>query len=235
MQQFLSLGFEVDNLFNFHCILEQSGMSQIQMQCESQIPYFVDDIKINQPNTQQSTSTEDSNQILGFQKYCSESSRTVAADTDSICKKSKNGKKWLPAGKKADKSDPELNMLSSTYFWERRNILLQILDNYLDDNTITIKATPKYTKSSKGKKVTRPRGSQYRGVSKNKAKWQVMIMGNFKKMYFGAIKSERDAAVFYDKLAIVSHGIKAKTNFDYSRKDIIDILNEEEISNCWNK
>ena len=34
-----------------------------------------------------------------------------------------------------------------------------------------------------------------------------MIMGNFKKMYFGAITNERDAALLYDKLAIVLHGI----------------------------
>lgn len=34
------------------------------------------------------------------------------------------------------------------------------------------------------------RGSTYRGVSKNKNKWQMMIMGNFKKMYIGAIENE---------------------------------------------
>uniref|UniRef100_A0A7S3KST7 AP2/ERF domain-containing protein n=1 Tax=Euplotes crassus TaxID=5936 RepID=A0A7S3KST7_EUPCR len=125
-------------------------------------------------------------------------------------------------------------MLSNTYFWERRNILLQMLENYIDDNAVIIQATPKYSKNGKSRKPTKPRGSQYRGVSKNKAKWQVMIMGNFKKMYFGAIKSEKEAAIFYDKLAIVSHGIKAKTNFSYTRSDIINILNDEKISNCWN-
>jgi hypothetical protein len=52
-------------------------------------------------------------------------------------------KKWLPAGKKADRSDPELRNLSNTYFWERRNILLQMLESYTDDQTVLIISTPK--------------------------------------------------------------------------------------------
>ena len=111
-----------------------------------------------------------------------------------------------------------------------------MLKSYTDDDTILISATEKSTKKVGGKVVSkRPRGSQYRGVSKNKSKWQVMIMGNFKKMYFGAIEDEKEAALFYDKLAIVSHGIKARTNFDYTRKDIISILNEEWLSRVWNQ
>jgi len=35
-----------------------------------------------------------------------------------------------------------------------------------------------------------------------------MIMGNFKKMYVGAIDQERDAALLYDKVAILTHGLK---------------------------
>ena len=37
-----------------------------------------------------------------------------------------------------------------------------------------------------------------------------MIMGNFKKMYVGAIESEKDAAILYDKIAILTHGLKVK-------------------------
>ena len=53
-------------------------------------------------------------------------------------------------------------------------------------------------------------------------------MGNFKKMYIGAIEQEREAALLYDRIAILVHGLKvslyslkiykAKTNFDYNRK-----------------
>lgn len=52
------------------------------------------------------------------------------------------------------------------------------------------------------------RGSVYRGVSKNKSKWQMMIMGNFKKVYIGAIETEQEAAYLYDKIAIIIHGLK---------------------------
>ena len=46
----------------------------------------------------------------------------------------------------------------------------------------------------------------------------MMIMGNFKKMYVGAIQNEEEAAMLYDKIAIVTHGLKAKTNFSYTKK-----------------
>lgn len=36
----------------------------------------------------------------------------------------------------------------------------------------------------------------------------MMIMGNFKKMYVGAIDDEKDAALLYDKIAVLTHGLK---------------------------
>ena len=69
-------------------------------------------------------------------------------------------------------------------------------------------------------------GSQFRGVSKNKQKWQVMIMGNFKKFYIGGIKTELEAAKLYDKLAIFYHGMEAKTNFKYTKADIEVLISE---------
>lgn len=68
------------------------------------------------------------------------------------------------------------------------------------------------------------RGSQYRGVSKNKFKWQMMIMINQKKVYLGAIKTETIAARFYDYIAIISQGLNAKTNFSYSANDLMRIV-----------
>lgn len=145
-------------------------------------------------------------------------------------------RKWLPASKKTQSTNPQLQTLSSTYFIERRKMLLQMLEAYTDDDSFLITSTPKSTKKrgNTGRKG-KPRASKYRGVSKNKAKWQVMIMGNFKKMYFGAIEDEREAALFYDKLAIVSHGIKARTNFNYTRRDILSILNDDKLCNVWNQ
>ena len=61
------------------------------------------------------------------------------------------------------------------------------------------------------------RGSKYRGVSKNGKKWQVQVQLNQRKKYKGQIKTERLAARVYDKRAIFAYGIKAKTNFDYTK------------------
>ena len=41
----------------------------------------------------------------------------------------------------------------------------------------------------------------------------MMIMGNFKKMYIGAIEDEREAAILYDKIAILTHGLKVMSMF----------------------
>lgn len=65
----------------------------------------------------------------------------------------------------------------------------------------------------------------------------MMIMGNFKKMYIGAIENEQEAAQLYDKIAILVHGLKviiflnkffkqAKTNFDYTLQQISEFLND---------
>ena len=40
-----------------------------------------------------------------------------------------------------------------------------------------------------------------------------MIMGNFKKVYIGAIESEQEAAYLYDKIAIIIHGLKVTLSF----------------------
>ncbi len=53
-------------------------------------------------------------------------------------------------------------------------------------------------------------------------------MGNFKKMYVGAIDDEKEAALMYDKIAILTHGLKAKTNFDYKKVEINHFLKDED-------
>ena len=51
-------------------------------------------------------------------------------------------------------------------------------------------------------------------------------MGNQKKQYSGSIKDEAIAARMYDTFAIKNLGLRAKTNFDYRRKDILKIIRE---------
>ena len=75
-----------------------------------------------------------------------------------------------------------------------------------------------------------PRGSKYRGVSKNGSKWQVsesllwrcfikvQVLVNEKKKFIGKVKSEYHAARIYDKRALLNDGIMAKTNFNYTKR-----------------
>ena len=73
-------------------------------------------------------------------------------------------------------------------------------------------------------KDRKPRGSKYRGVSRNGNQWQVLIMVNKKKRYVGSYSLEEEAARAYDKVALQNHGSKAKTNFDYTKQQVEEIL-----------
>ena len=73
-------------------------------------------------------------------------------------------------------------------------------------------------------KKTKPRGSRYRGVSKNGSQWQVLIMVEKKKRYLGSFSNEEEAARAYDKVALQHHGIKAKTNYDYTKEQVEKIM-----------
>jgi hypothetical protein len=72
----------------------------------------------------------------------------------------------------------------------------------------------------------KPRGSRYRGVSRNGNQWQVLIMVSKKKRYVGSYSNEEEAARAYDKVALQNHGTKAKTNFDYADEEVKKILLE---------
>ena len=43
----------------------------------------------------------------------------------------------------------------------------------------------------------------------------MMIMGNFKKVYIGAIEDEQEAAYLYDTIAIIIHGLKVSSLYLY--------------------
>lgn len=102
-------------------------------------------------------------------------------------------------------------------------ILRNVMEGVQDHNEVLITAKPK-NKSQKIRKSNRH--SHFRGVSLNGKKWQVMIMGSKGKKYFGGILVERDAAIFYDKLSILTNGLAAKTNFSYRKSDLESMIGE---------
>ena len=56
---------------------------------------------------------------------------------------------------------------------------------------------------------------------------------NLKKKYKGQIRTERLAARIYDKRAIYAHGFKAKTNYSYSKRQLVRILaSREDLLEC---
>ena len=81
-----------------------------------------------------------------------------------------------------------------------------------------------HKKLFKGGNVSNFRGSRFRGISKNGNSWQILLMVNRKKKYLGTLPTEELAARFYDKVAVQYQGAKAKTNFPYTKTQLIKIL-----------
>ena len=53
------------------------------------------------------------------------------------------------------------------------------------------------------------------------------MLGNLKKHYIGSINTEERAARIYDRHAILTHGLRAKTNYSYTKTQILKILERE--------
>lgn len=95
----------------------------------------------------------------------------------------------------------------------------------MDDEEVVFKSRVKYqTAIFKNQKF---RGSKYRGVSRNGKLWQVLIMIKNKKRYVGSYTNELEAAKAYDFTSIQYHGIKALTNFDYKKSQVVQIMESD--------
>lgn len=112
----------------------------------------------------------------------------------------------------------------------KSNINIEIKNN--NQYTIELKENAKYLKikhesnniiNKKKKNKFKIKLSRYKGVSKNKKKWQSYIWFNGKNNYLGTYNSEKIAAKIYDIMAIKKKGNKAKTNFQYNMKQINEI------------
>jgi hypothetical protein len=67
--------------------------------------------------------------------------------------------------------------------------------------------------------------SGFIGVSKNGNGWQIINIVNKERKYIGSLDDIKQAAIVYDIVSIACKGIKCKTNFTYTKKDILCILN----------
>lgn len=110
---------------------------------------------------------------------------------------------------------------------DERRRLLKKLESCEEERTI-FKRRVKNNKKDPKISADNYRGSRFWGVSKNKSKWQVMITLNHYKEYKGGFESEEEAARMYDKKSICTFGLKAKTNFDYSKREVLEILRDDE-------
>lgn len=69
------------------------------------------------------------------------------------------------------------------------------------------------------------RGTNFRGVSRNgRCNWQILTMVDGQKVYLGTVDNILKAAILYDLVSIQAKGLKAKTNFIYTKKELIAIL-----------
>ena len=99
--------------------------------------------------------------------------------------------------------------------------LNQLLDSMDDDDWIL-----KHVKKSNYYKHDRrtKRRSGYRGVSRNGASWQVLMMINGVKTYIGCYETEEEGALVYDIISILFKQRKARTNLSYTKADLLRLL-----------
>ena len=73
------------------------------------------------------------------------------------------------------------------------------------------------------------RRSAYIGVFKNGSNWQSLISIDKKKTYIGTYLTEFEAARAFDYYSILLHGLTAVTNLNYSKRDIFELITENQV------
>ena len=97
--------------------------------------------------------------------------------------------------------------------------LCRLLEHVYDPDVIIVKQAKKIQR-----KCHSLRKSSYIGVSKNGPNWQAMISVDKRKSYIGTYNSEIEAAQAFDFYSLLTHGFSAKTNFNYSKTNIFDLI-----------
>ena len=68
--------------------------------------------------------------------------------------------------------------------------------------------------------------SDFIGVTRNGPQWQSLISVGRRKTYIGSYQTERECAVAFDFHSILLHGLTAKTNFSYSKENMVEMIGQ---------
>lgn len=93
------------------------------------------------------------------------------------------------------------------------------IEDITDNQTYVVRATKKVQRRNLSS-----RRSAYIGVSRNGPNWQSMISINKRKSYIGTYPTEMEAAVAFDLYSLLIHGLSAKTNFSYTKPQLVELL-----------
>lgn len=107
--------------------------------------------------------------------------------------------------------------------------LLRTLLMIKSENTVLVSGKRKAESKEGPLSDTR---SSFIGVSRNGLNWQALIAINKRKTYIGSYESEKDAAMAFDFYSILLHSLTAKTNFSYTKEDIINMISNYKRNNC---
>jgi hypothetical protein len=89
----------------------------------------------------------------------------------------------------------------------------------------------KDSKRSADESLGKYKGIHLRGVSKNgRCNWQILSQNENTKTYLGTVDNILKAAILYDILSIQAKGLKAKTNFSYTRTELNSVMTLQDIS-----
>lgn len=112
-------------------------------------------------------------------------------------------------------------MLKLGNFPHKAEELLKVLCSISSAN-VTVVAGKRKAKSRQGPLSSKR--SCFIGVSRNGPHWQALITINKRKTYIGSYQTEQQAAVAFDFYSILLHSLSAKTNFSYTKENIVDMI-----------
>lgn len=114
--------------------------------------------------------------------------------------------------------------------WDEKisNLMLSLSKLSVNDNELIIGASSKYSR----KTTNSSRRSMYIGVFKNWGSWQALTSINGRKTYLKTCPTQLEAAKTYDFYSILLNWLDAKTNFDYTKAEIVNMV-DNYFHNGW--